>query len=132
MGIGNGFGGDGRVRYFTIGADRWQVSATWPPSTTQPTPFYLKAGGLLSPDKPVDDAAPDRFRYDPADPVVETVGLNCWAVCGQLGDRRQIESRADVLIYTTPRLDTDLELTGRFRSSCMPHPMPPTPISPWL
>ena len=112
MGIDNGFGRDGRVRYFTIGADRWQVSQSWPPSTMQPTPFYLKAGGLLSPDKPTDDAAPDRFSYDPADPVVETVGLNCWAVCGQLGDRRQIESRADVLTYATPRLDADLELTG--------------------
>jgi putative CocE/NonD family hydrolase len=112
MGLDNGFGRDGRVRYFTIGADRWQVSQSWPPSAMRATPYYLKAGGLLSPDKPTDDAAPDRFSYDPADPVVETVGLNCWAVCGQLGDRRPIESRADVVIYTTPRLDADLELTG--------------------
>ena len=112
MGLDNGFGRDARVRYFTIGADRWQVSGSWPPATMQPTPFYLRAGGQLSESKPSDDASPDRFSYDPADPVVETVGLNCWAVCGQLGDRRPIEARADVLTYTTPRLDSDLELTG--------------------
>jgi putative CocE/NonD family hydrolase len=112
MGINNGFGRDGRVRYFTIGANRWQVAPSWPPPGTQPTPFYLRTGGQLSESKPNDDAAPARFTYDPADPVVETVGLNCWAVCGQLGDRRPIESRADVLTYTTPRLDSDLELTG--------------------
>jgi putative CocE/NonD family hydrolase len=112
MGIANGFGGDARVRYFTIGADRWQVSQSWPPASMQPTPFYLKGDGQLSPDKPTDDAAPDRFTYDPADPVVESVGLNCWAVCGQLGDRRPIEARADVLKYTTARLESDVELTG--------------------
>jgi putative CocE/NonD family hydrolase len=77
-----------------------------------PTPFYLRADGQLSETKPNDDASPDRFKYDPADPVVESVGLNCWAVCGQLGDRRPIESRADVVTYTTPRLESDLELTG--------------------
>jgi putative CocE/NonD family hydrolase len=112
MGIENGFGRDGRVRYFTVGADRWQVSQSWPPAGMQPTPFYLQPNGTLSEQKPAAEAAPDRFTYDPADPVVESVGLNCWAVCGQLGDRRQIESRADVLIYTTPRLEADLELTG--------------------
>ena len=112
MGADNGFGRDGRVRYFTIGANRWQVSQSWPPSTMQPTPYYLKANGQLSPDQPMEDAAPDRFTYDPGDPVVETVGRNCWAVCGQLGDRRPIEARADVLTYTTPRLEADLELTG--------------------
>jgi putative CocE/NonD family hydrolase len=100
------------VRYFTIGANRWQVAQSWPPAGTQPTPFYLRTGGQLSETKPNDDAAPDRFTYDPADPVVETVGLNCWAVCGQLGDRRPIESRADVVTYTTARLESDLELTG--------------------
>ncbi|WP_395015192.1 CocE/NonD family hydrolase [Dongia sp.] len=112
MGIANGFGRDGRVRYFTIGADRWQVAKSWPPASMQPTPFYLRGEGQLSETKPNDDAAPDRFTYDPADPVVETVGLNCWAVCGQLGDRRPIEARADVVNYTTPRLEADVELTG--------------------
>jgi putative CocE/NonD family hydrolase len=112
MGIQNGFGLDARVRYFTIGANRWRVSPSWPPANMQPTPYYLKPGGQLSPDKPAADAAPGHFTYDPADPVVESVGRNCWAVCGQLGDRRQIEARADVLTYTTPRLDADLELTG--------------------
>lgn len=112
MGLDNGFGGDARVRYFTIGADRWQVARTWPPANMRPTPFYLRADGVLSETKPNEDDAPDRFSYDPADPVVETVGLNCWAVCGQLGDRRPIEARADVLKYTTARLEADLELTG--------------------
>lgn len=112
MGIDNGFGRDGRVRYFTVGADKWRTARSWPPAGMQPTPFYLQGDGGLSERKPAAAAAPDRFTYDPADPVVETVGLNCWAVCGQLGDRREIESRDDVLCYTTPPLAADLELTG--------------------
>jgi putative CocE/NonD family hydrolase len=116
MGIDNDFGRDGRVRYFTIGADRWQTADSWPPSSMQPTPFYLASDGTLSPEKPTLSPEPDRFTYDPADPVVETVGLNCWAVCGQLGDRRKIESRPDVLNYTTAPLNAELELTGPIRA----------------
>jgi putative CocE/NonD family hydrolase len=112
MGIDNGFGREGRVRYFTVGADRWQAADSWPPRSMQPTPFYLGADGALSQTKPPAGGSPDTFTYDPTDPVVETVGLNCWAVCGQLGDRRTIESRADVLCYTSAPLDADLELTG--------------------
>ncbi len=97
---------------FTIGADRWQVSQSWPPATHAADPVLSQSQWPARRSKPTGDAAPDRFTYDPADPVVETVGLNCWAVCGQLGDRRPIEARADVLNYTTPRLDADLELTG--------------------
>jgi putative CocE/NonD family hydrolase len=67
----------------------------------QPTPFYLNARWPALTGQADRRCCADRFTYDPADPVIESVGLNCWAVCGQLGDRRPIEARADVLKYTT-------------------------------
>ena len=112
MGIENGFGAAGKVEYFTIGANRWQRSASWPPAGTEPTRFYLRAGGLLSRHAPEGPEAPDRYRYDPIDPVAETVGRNCWALCTELGDRREIEKRSDVISYTTAPLEKDCELTG--------------------
>ena len=112
MGVENGFGAAGKVDYFTIGANRWQRSASWPPAGTEPTRFYLRAGGLLTRHAPEGPEAPDRYRYDPADPVAETVGRNCWALCTELGDRREIEKRGDVVSYTSEPLETDCELTG--------------------
>ncbi len=112
MGVDNGFGSRGKAKYFTIGANRWQQAPSWPPPTMRVTPFYLRAGGLLSREAPGSDEPPDLYQYDPADPVADTVGLNCWALCGQLGDRRAVESRADVLTYTTTPCEDDIELTG--------------------
>jgi hypothetical protein len=112
MGIDNGFGSAGKVQYFTIGANRWRAAASWPPPGIRQTPFYLRAGGRLAPAMPEGAEAPDRYCYDPADPVVETVGRNCWALCTQLGDRREIERRDDVICYTTEPLDRDVEITG--------------------
>ena len=99
------------VEVFTIGVG-WQQLEAWPPPAARPTPYHLRAGGLLSPAPPTDAEAPDTYAYDPADPVVETVGGNCWELCEALGDRRELERRADVLTYTTPPLTDDLELTG--------------------
>jgi uncharacterized protein len=30
-----------RVRYFTMGSNKWQTSETWPPEGAQPVTFYL-------------------------------------------------------------------------------------------
>ena len=67
-----------------------------------PTPFHLRAGGA-----PLDrrhrrpTSSRTRYGYDPADPVAETVGGNCWALCAALGDRRRFErAAATSLTYT--------------------------------
>jgi putative CocE/NonD family hydrolase len=116
MNVDNGFGAEGKVDYFTIGANRWQHSASWPPPGTRPTPFFLRSGGALSRAAPDEREEPDRYRYDPADPVAETVGLYCWSLCTQLGDRREIEKRGDVVSYTTEPLESDIELTGPIKT----------------
>jgi len=33
------------VRYFTMGANRWQSDAQWPPKAAQPVRMYLRSGG---------------------------------------------------------------------------------------
>jgi putative CocE/NonD family hydrolase len=111
MGLANGYGDAGPVEIFTVGGG-WRHLADWPPTEAVPTPWYARAGGLLSPEPPRGDERPDRYRYDPADPVAETVGLNCWALAGELADRRELERRADILSYTSEPFAADLELTG--------------------
>ena len=108
----NGFGREGNVELFTIGRNDWRHEAAWPPPAMVPTPAYLRAGGVLTFDAPATDEAPDTFRYDPSDPVDETVGRNCWALCVALGDRRRLDGRDDIASYVSEPLEAALELTG--------------------
>lgn len=110
----NGFGAGGPVEVFTLGANRWQALPSFPPPEAASTPLYLRAGGRLSFDPPgPEDAEPDRYRYDPADPVDETVGANCWAMAETLVDRRRLDGRADIVRYVSEPLARPLALTGR-------------------
>ena len=108
----NGFGRAGAANIFTLGLNQWQTTSTWPPPALKPTPLYLRHGAELSFDPPTTAEAPDRYRYDPADPVVETVGENCWSLATTLRDRRRLDTREDILRYVTPPLHRALEITG--------------------
>ncbi|MBT4888090.1 MAG: CocE/NonD family hydrolase [Rhodospirillales bacterium] len=111
MELDNGFGKAGPVHYFTLGPDQWQDSEAWPPQDIDYQPWYLQSKGQLSSQLP-DDEGVDRFIYDPDNPVNETLQMDCWALAGEMGDRRDIEARDDVLVYTSTVFDTAVELTG--------------------
>ncbi len=117
FGIDNGFEHKPRVTYFVMGADEWRTADTWPPPGSEAQAWYLhgagssQAGGTLSPDPPADEPA-DTYAYDPADPVAWSVGTNPWTFGLILGDRRPIEARADVLVYTSAPLAEPVELIG--------------------
>jgi predicted acyl esterase len=117
MGIENGFEDEPLVSYFVIGADEWRRADGWPPPGPEPQAWYLHgdgsspAGGTLDRDAPAQEP-PDRYDYDPADPVAWAVGTNPWTFGLNLGDRRAIEARPDVLVYTSEPLSEPVELIG--------------------
>src|SRR5690606_20161406 len=62
------------VRYFTMGANKWQSDAQWPPKAAKPVRMYLRSDGhansmfgdgVLSFDAPSGDEPADAYRYDP-------------------------------------------------------------------
>jgi putative CocE/NonD family hydrolase len=112
MGLDNGFGDEGPVEVFTLGASRWRHAPSWPPPGVVETPLYLRAGGVVSLQAPDSQESVDQYTYDPSDPVPETVGRNCWALCTALDDRRRLDGRGDILRYLGEPLDSDLELAG--------------------
>jgi len=120
MGLDNGWGRAGPVEIFVMGDNRWRVESEWPLARTRYTPVYLHSGGkanTLDGDgrlgfEPPGAEPADRFVYDPDNPVADTVGRSMWAFAGQMGDRRTVERRADVLVYTSDPLDRALEITG--------------------
>ncbi len=101
------------VRYYVLGADEWREAWSWPPAAAV-TRYYLHARRRLSPDVPAPTSSPDAYRYDPADPTPVLGGPVLFPPAGPL-DNRPLESRPDVLSYTTAPLAHDLEIIGPVR-----------------
>jgi hypothetical protein len=112
-----------KVRYFTMGINKWQTSDTWPPAGAHPVTFFLesagKANSLNGDGVLVASAAhadnPDTFTYDPMNPVPSYGGNVCCtgnAVTGGAFDQRKMEARADILVYTSEPLSEGMEVSG--------------------
>jgi putative CocE/NonD family hydrolase len=112
-----------RVRYYTMGSNKWQTSDTWPPKNTRLVNYYLHSGGAanalsgdgtLAPQQ-AKSSPPDTLTYDPTNPV-PTLGGHFCCIRSDLAagayDQRRIEARHDVLVYTTTPLRQGVEVTG--------------------
>jgi putative CocE/NonD family hydrolase len=101
------------VRLFVMGANQWRSEQEWPLARTRWTDLFLAPGGQLTFDGPPDEGAePDRFTYDPADPVPSWGAQYQSMDLGGPRDRRVVEARDDVLVFDSPVLDGELEVTG--------------------
>ena len=112
-----------KVRYFTMGSNKWQTAEQWPPAGAEPMTFYLSSGGKanslngdgkLVAAPPATDA-PDKFVYDPMNPVPSYGGNVCCtgnAVQGGSFDQSKMEERNDILVYTSDVLTEGIELSG--------------------
>ena len=113
-----------KVRYFTMGSNRWQSAESFPPAGAQPLTFYLSSDGkanTLNGDgklvlAPSASDSPDSFEYDPMNPVPSYGGNVCCtgnAITGGSFDQRKMEEeRPDILVYSTESLKEGIELTG--------------------
>jgi putative CocE/NonD family hydrolase len=141
-GAGDGARGAAPVQIFVMGGGsgrkvpgsgkldvggRWRTEREWPLARTEYTPFYLQPGGGLAPHSPPAAAAPTRYVFNPGDPVPTiggniSVGYDIMPGGGfdQRGgpevygsrDRLPLSARRDVLVFSTPPLARDVEVTG--------------------
>jgi uncharacterized protein len=122
-GIDNGLTAEAPVKLFVMGRNEWVFEREYPIARAEYRPFYFTSGGAansnrgdggLTWEKPGGTSPPDRFRYDPDDPVPTTGGNNCCGTPTAAGpqDQRPIEARRDVLIYDSVPLQEELEATG--------------------
>ena len=117
------------VRYYTMGSNIWQSSDTWPPENSEMTTYYMHSkgkanslygDGSLSRQRPGKQDFPDEFTYDPYNPVPSHGGGVCCtgnAVQGGSFDQQNIETRYDILIYTSEPLEEGIEITGFIEST---------------
>jgi putative CocE/NonD family hydrolase len=122
-GIDNGILDEPPVRIFVMGDNVWRDELAWPLERAQSVNYYfhsqgkansLRGNGTLSPQAPADEP-PDAFLYNPADPVPTQGGplcCNAYFLPNGAFDQRDIEAREDVLVYSTPPLERDIEVTG--------------------
>lgn len=122
-------GGDGRKtrdgRMHQGG--RWRDETSWPVAGTRLVPYYLHAGGTLTPDRPP-ASRPTAYTFDPRRPV-PTIGGNISSagVLMEPGgydqrcdprrffgceDNLPLAARNDVLVFETAPLGADTEVTG--------------------
>jgi putative CocE/NonD family hydrolase len=97
------------VRIFVMGSKRWLELPDWPPPAI-PTRWHLHPNDGLSPEPPV-ESLPDSYRYDPSNPTPALGGIVLGSHAGPK-DNRILESRPDVLTYTSAPLPNDLEVIG--------------------
>ncbi|MGW4207211.1 CocE/NonD family hydrolase [Lentzea sp. NPDC004789] len=110
------------VRLFVMGEEAWRDFPSWPPPGYTPRRYHLGPGGVLGPAP--SESSVDTYRYDPADPTPTAGGVRL-AKGGRV-DNTELEARPDVLTYTTPVLDEDVEVVGEVSaeiwfSSSLPH-----------
>ena len=110
------------IKLFVMGANVWRDEQEWPLARAVETRFYLHSSGhanslngngVLNTSKPEAETS-DHYTYDPANPVITRGGalLMSPEFPGGPFDQRTTESREDVLVYSTPVLEGDVEVTG--------------------
>lgn len=112
-----------KVRYFTMGSNKWQTADSFPPAGARPLKMYLSSGGkantlngdgILTNLPPAKDM-PDSFTYDPMNPLPSYGGNVCCtgnAVTGGSFDQRKMEERDDILVYSSEVLKEGIEVSG--------------------
>jgi putative CocE/NonD family hydrolase len=106
-----------------MGRNAWRDEREWPLARAVPTSLFLKSGGnangssgdgSLTEETPAADDPFDSYTYDPNRPVPSAGGAMLGPGAG-VARQNDVETRRDVLVYTTGVLDRDREVTGPVR-----------------
>ncbi len=117
-GVSNEYATQPPIRIFVMGENVWRHENEFPLARTRTTRYYLHGGrgrsaGSLRLEQPGRSPAAS-YDYDPEQPAPTLGGRVC---CGDFlprgpYDQRPLESRPDVLVFSTPPLERDIEVTG--------------------
>ncbi len=105
------------VRLFEMGRNQWRRLADWPQSGAISTYFLHSSGlaniredsGVLSAQSSVESSC-DRLVHDPWNPVPALGGHS--AIPAGSFERTAVDSRGDVLVYTSAPMKTEMRVVG--------------------
>jgi predicted acyl esterase len=106
------------VHYYVMGdttdkaapGNYWRSADSWPPPAIT-AGLYFHADHTLTKEAPKEGGELS-YKYDPANPVPSVGGQNLLIAKGPM-DQTKVESRPDVLLFTSDVLQAPLEITGR-------------------
>ncbi|MCK5848209.1 MAG: CocE/NonD family hydrolase [Caldisericia bacterium] len=110
-----------RCNIFIMGENKWYTFNDWPIPEAKKTKLYINSSmgansvsgdGTLTYSPPTQIGGKDSYKYDPKNPVpyvTDPVSLQLGEAC----DQQSIESRQDVLVYSTNELLSDITICGR-------------------
>ena len=112
-----------RIQYYLMGKNEWKTAETWPPKDANLTSLYLdsegKANSLFGDGKlslsPPSEPNQDNYTYDPNNPVYSNGGNVCCtgnAIQAGARDQQEMETRSDILVYTSDILEEGIEVSG--------------------
>ncbi len=99
---------------FQTGSDEWQYINEWPSAILPETNIYLRSDGTLNNTPSSANSDSLTFQFDPRDPS-PTVGgptLRADMVQGPYDQAPVVESRNDILVFTTTELPGDVMVQG--------------------
>jgi putative CocE/NonD family hydrolase len=116
-GIDNGVMDEPPIKLFVMGENEWRFEDDWPLERTVYTDYYFHSSGEANSPlgdgslrrTPPGDEPPDRYVYDPKDPVMSLCNPDYQDAPY---DQRPLDRRRDVLVYATEPLQDDIEVTG--------------------
>ncbi|MBR9974633.1 MAG: CocE/NonD family hydrolase [Bacteroidetes bacterium] len=116
-GAKNGWPLTPRVRYYQMGENEWRDCERWSDLGASEHRLFLADGGRLLRAPEDGGAESDLFRTDPRDPspshgAARFDPFDPSVAVGPVDIRDVVESRGDVLLYTTDVLEEDLRVTG--------------------
>jgi hypothetical protein len=104
------------ISFFVTGGDTWKESAGQLDSDTDSIRWYLAPHGSLT-TTAIGDSDQTRFTYDPMEPT-PSVGLASFDATRALPcDNRELESRTDVVTFTSDPFDKPVSLFGPVRAT---------------
>jgi putative CocE/NonD family hydrolase len=98
------------VRVYRTGEHKWHELAAWPPPSV-PEAFQPHPDGTMTLASVKPDDGTLSFRYNPADPTPAVGGRTLTGSPG-VKDNRSLESRLDVVVFTTDPLPTAVDVIG--------------------
>ena len=109
------------ISLFVMGPNVWRDEYEWPPARTVFTDYYLHSAGhanTLNGDgtlstEPSGHETPDAYDYDPMNPCPSGTGE---PLKNLMQNQALLQTREDVLVYTTPVFTEETEITGPLKA----------------
>lgn len=113
-GIENGVLDSAPVRLYQPGTNVWREADHWPLSQTAESLYLGSEGseGTLGPTLGASGEEPRSYRYDPLDPAPTQIDIRNYPVEHVPIDQTLVETRSDVITYTSLPLTEELVISG--------------------